>query len=155
MPNMIREVKKCLSNAFPGPDNRTTIKLFERMFAKFEIKYQVWAFDAVLVCLIFIRDRTKLVSQKKYTATIEAISSTLEKYKHKSLANETFEERQLQLIKTQYDLCNEHLKFYDREELNFDEICRSKDDFREEFFSRMLTTRKQLRFKFMRIIENI
>jgi hypothetical protein len=61
--------------------------MLEKMYAKFGIKYQVWAFDAILVFLIFIRDRTKLLSQKKYTATIEAISSALEKCKHNSLAN--------------------------------------------------------------------
>ena len=87
---MIRYVKKCILNAFHGPENRPVIELLEEMFNKFKIKFQVWAFDAVLVCLIFIRDRTRLLNQKKYTATIEAISSTLEKYKQRYLANEIF-----------------------------------------------------------------
>ena len=152
---MIREIKKCLSNAYFGPEDRTTAKLLERMFRNFQIKFQVWAFDAIMVCLIFIRDRTKLMSQKIYTLTIQTISSTLQKYKHKFLTNETFDERQQNLIKTQYDLCIAHLNFYDREDLTFDKICKSEDDFREEFFSRMLTTRKNLRFKFLRIVENI
>lgn len=50
------------------------------------MKYQVWAFDAIFVILIFLRDKTDLLTPKKFHAVIDHITSTLEKYQAKFLS---------------------------------------------------------------------
>ncbi len=47
------------------------------------MKYQIWALDAILMSLIYLRDETKLLTQKKYFAIIDAILSTLSKFQCK------------------------------------------------------------------------
>jgi hypothetical protein len=49
------------------------------LYQKLGIKYQVWAFDAILVSLIYLRDKAKLITEKKYFAIIDLISSNLVK----------------------------------------------------------------------------
>jgi len=44
------------------------------------MNYQVWAFDAILLILIYLRDKTELLTLKKFSAVIDHISSTLSKY---------------------------------------------------------------------------
>ena len=84
LPNLVREVKQCLSDMLPA-DNKYIFQFLVRLFKKFKINYQVWAFDAILICLIYIRDKTEMINPKKYFAIIEAISSTLGRFREKNL----------------------------------------------------------------------
>ena len=106
------------------------------------IKFQFWAFDAILICLIFFTDKMGLLTVRKYFATLDALSSTLEKYKHKFLGKGSLNPAQIRLINSQYTLWLQHLKLYDDESQTYDKLCSYGEDIRSKFFCRMLTSRK-------------
>lgn len=82
--NLVREVKKCISTMLPA-DSAYVYDFLERLFKKFKIKYQVWAFEAILTCLIFTRDKTELIHPDIYSGILFAISATLRRFKERKL----------------------------------------------------------------------
>jgi hypothetical protein len=42
-----------------------------------KVKYQFWGFEAMLVSLIYLRDKAKLIETKKYNGILELIQSRL------------------------------------------------------------------------------
>ena len=42
-----------------------------------KVKFQFWGFEAMLICLIYLRDKAKLIGPKKYNGILELIQSRL------------------------------------------------------------------------------
>lgn len=95
-----------------------------------------------------------MINPKKYFAIIEAISSTLGRFREKNLEKQKMTLSQKKYVNTLYTECIDHLKVYDNFS-TFESLRKTGTKIKHNFFYRILLTRKGLVDRYLTIINNI